>query len=549
MEERGPFDRVLQPEPVQQRDRTAVAIVAAAVFLGLLLLVLVLPPISIFEDDDEQPSVTGPVTAKMRDELPPLPTGFEAVSALFDLESREPVRQSARLTVNLSTSVPQSEDLFLFSYVNGRWRQLGRASAVADGNAARGDVPFLPSNIAVFRRAETSRLIVGSLPAGGELDPRALDALTALNPGGLSPAADGSISGDLPELPSDLQVAVAPAISALEQSQIDDLNDILASEDLRGAHVQAIVDLVRENNFAGIDLDYRSIDPARAEDFVAFVSALSAALQAEQKMLTLTLPAPVRRTEGWDTLGFDWQALAPLADAVKLALEPEQDRYFQRMEEALAYLVSRVGSSKLLLTIGSLSRERGVDGVRTLTLTEALTLASVPTADPDGPVSPGATVQALGQNLAGQAGGLLWDDTARAVVFRYTGPGGERTVWLANVFSEAFKLDLARRYQLGGVAIEDVSRRTEDANIWSAVLEYGQTGNVTLVKPNGQLLQPRWTADGGVLQDDGGASVTWRAPDETGTYTLTLIVSDGVIRVGQRIAVAVEASASGRTAP
>ena len=259
----------------------------------------------------------------------------------------------------------------------------------------------------------------------------------------------------------------------------------------------------------------------------------------------------MRQAEAWDTRGFDWEALTPLADAVKLALEPEQDRYYERTEEALAFLVPRVGSSRLLLTVSPLSRERSVDGVDSLTLTEALALASVPATEPEGAVAPGSMVRALGQNLAPDTGasGLSWDDTARAVVFRYTGRGGERTVWLANAFSEAFKLELARRYQLGGVAVDDVSRETEDANIWPAVLQYAQADEVDLVKPNGDLLQPRWTVSDGALESDTGASVTWRAPAKPGTYVLTLIVSDGVMRVGQQLQVPVQAAGEQAASP
>jgi hypothetical protein len=272
------------------------------------------------------------------------------------------------------------------------------------------------------------------------------------------------------------------------------------------------------------------------------VRELSPGLRAEGRRLSLTLPLPVRQGEEWDTLGFDWETLMPLVDAVRLPQEPEQDRYHERVEEALAFLVPRVGGNKLLLTVGPLSRERGVDGVRTLTLTEALSVASTPVVRDESPVVPDSAIQAVGQNLAADMGasGLRWDESARAVVFSYTGPGGDRTVWLANLFSEAFKLDLARRYQLGGVAVEDVSRRTEDANIWPAVVQYAQTGEVELVKPNGALLQPRWTVSGGTLEGDVGALVTWHAPPETGTYTLTLIVSDGAIRVGQELRVPVE---------
>jgi len=115
-------------------------------------------------------------------------------------------------------------------------------------------------------------------------------------------------------------------------------------------------------------------------------------------------------------------------------------------------------------------------------------------------------------------------------------------VWIANIFSEAFKLDLARRYALGGVAVEDVSVRAGEANIWPALREFADTGEVSLSMPNGNLLQPSWTATAGALESDVGPEVTWRAPAEPGAYTITLIVSDGVMRVGQQIQFAVEAA-------
>jgi hypothetical protein len=549
MEEQGPFDRILQSEPIRYRDRAATAIVVIGVALGLLLLILVLPPISIFDDGEETVDI-GPVTATIADELPSPPEGFEAVSGLLELSAQEPVHRPARLTVNLSAQVSEGEELSLFTYDDGRWRRLAEATVVDEGRAAQGEVLSLPSNIAVFRPLEQTRVVLGSLPPGAEPAPQALETLTTLNPTGFRPEPDGGVAGGEIDLPANPGVDVAPTISAPSDAVVEALNGILASPELRDAHVQAILEFAGENDFDGIDLDYRIFDSSLRDEFVTFVRDLSAGLASDGRSLTLTLPVPVREAEGWDTQGFDWEALTPLASYVKLGLEPEQDRYYQRMEEALSYLVPRVGSSKLLLTVSALSHERGADGVGAMTLTEALALASEPATDPEGPVAPGSTVQAVGANLVteAQASGLHWDDTARAVVFTYPGRGGERTVWLANVFSEAFKLDLAHRYQLGGVAMDNVSRETEDANIWPAVAAYAETGRVELVKPNGELLQPRWIASGGALEDEVGPAVIWRAPDQAGTYTLTLIVSDGVMRVGQELEVSV-AEAAGATAP
>ncbi len=541
MADQGPFDRILQAEPTRQRDRAAVFIVVISVVLGALLLVLVLPPVSIF-DNGGGAGVTGPVTATLRDELPAPPEGFEAVSGLFDLSAEGPVNRPARLTVSLSAPVQENERLQLFTYQDGGWHELGDAIGVAGGESAQGEVPALPSNIAVLRPVEQSRVVLGSLPSQAEPDQRALATITTLNLAGFAPAADGRVSGGPLQLPEGVQLPVAPTIGATSSSDIEVLQSILGSPELLDAHVQAIVEFADQGRLAGIDLDYRTIDPAQGDAFVTFVRTLSTGLRSDGRSLSLTLPLPVRTASGWDTQGFQWETLVPLVDAVKLAPELEQDLYYARVEEALGYLVPRVGSAKLLLAVSPLSRERSADGIRTLSLTDALALAGVPRADPKGQVAPGAAVRALGQNLASDTGasGLHWDDSARAVVFTYTGRGGERTVWLANLFSEAFKLDLAARYQLGGVYVEDVSRQAEDADIWPAVAQYAQTGAVELVKANDALLQPHWAASAGRLESDTGPQVTWHAPAEPGTYTLTLIVSDGVMRVGQELRVPVQ---------
>ena len=552
MEDQGPFDRILQPEstPPPERDNTALFIVGAVVVIGVILLILVLPPISILDDGDGRSisrpgenAPTGPVTTEMRDELPAPPAGFEAVSALFDLNSPSEIDQPARLTVNLTTEVGVDEPLALFTYGDEGWVRVGDAQALPQGTSAQGEVSSVPANVAVMRQAEGGSLVVhGVLPAGGTLDPQASGALTTLSLAGTGPAADGSLVGSAGVSPAAGSAAVAPLISATTETGIGAINTILASPELRDAHVQAIVDFAEDGGFAGIVLDYRTIDSALGGDFVALVQALSQALGEDGRSLGLTLPMPLRSGDGWDTAGFDWAGLAPLVESIRIAPELEQDLYYARTEEALSYLVSQAGAGKLLLTVSPLSRERAADGIRTLSLTDALALASVPGTSADGPFAPSGAVEAVGVNLAGGSG-LHWDEVARSVTFTYTGPGGQRTVWVSNLFSESFKLDLAARFGLAGVVIDDVAA-TADADIWPSVRQYAQAGGMSLVRPNGQLLQPTWSADAGTFAAVDGPTVTWTAPEEAGTYTLTLVVSDGVVRVGQELDVAVQSSAS-----
>ncbi|MEX0786089.1 MAG: hypothetical protein WD939_05590 [Dehalococcoidia bacterium] len=547
MKDRGPFDHILQSEALQRPDLAATIVVGLGILLGIIMLVLVLPPVSIF-DEGGGSSITGPVTFTTRDELPAPPAGYEAVSALFELDDSEPVGAGARprLTVNLSSRVSEGDVLVMFTYRGDEWQRLGEAVPVAGGDSAQAELAILPENVAVFRPVERIRMVVGTVPAGEDVDALALDAITTLNVTGLAPAADGGLTGGRLEI-GDVSVDIAPTISTTTTAQARNLNDILLDPELRDAHVRALVELAGDEGFAGIDLDYRSVDASNGDDFVVFVEQLSSELRSAGLGLTLTLPLPVQGADGWDTLGYDWEALAPLVDALKLPPDIERDGYYERMEAVLGFLTSRVSSGKLLLSVSPLSYERGVDGVRELTLTEALALASTPVTEPEGTAGTGEEVRVIALNLAGETGatGMRWDEASRSVAFGYTGPGGARIVWLGNMFSEAFRIELADRFELGGVVVADVSERTAAANIWPVVQRFAQTGDVQLVKPNGDLLQPRWQVSDGELQGSAGTAVTWVTPDQDGTYTVTLIVSDGVTRIGQELRVPVRASAGG----
>ena len=60
------------------------------------------------------------------------------------------------------------------------------------------------------------------------------------------------------------------------------------------------------------------------------------------------------------------------------------------------------------------------------------------------------------------------------------------------------------------------------------------------MKPNGSLSSAVWEADGGSLKDGDDGAVVWTAPDEPGAYRITLVVSDGLARLGQRLGVTVK---------
>lgn len=542
----GPFDGILKaaPEPAAPGgpdgpERTPVYIAGTIIGLAILIIVLILPPISVFDRGGEDggngaPGIAASYTSTVRNSMPRLPAGLVAASPFFDLAAPEDARGASGLTIPLKERQSEARGLGLYTYAENKWQRLSDVTLMNDGAAARGEVGALPGNVVVLKKSRSTLQVAGSVPAGATVDERGASALTVLHPLAFLPTADGNIIGERPAVPP-ASYRVVPAVIAPAPEAVD---AILRSSDLRAAHVAAIAGTVKEGNFHGILIDYRNVNPSLKEQFTEFTEALAAALHADAKVLTLTLPLPQQSAGEIDTGAYDWERLGAAADTIEIATEMDQELYFQTAEAALEYVTGKVDRSKLLLSISSLSVERGGDGLRTMPLAEALGLASVVGVKMAGPVTAGAAVPLVAQNLAADEGGsgMAWDDVARAVTFSYPGRGGKRTVWIANQFSAAFRVELAQRFGLGGVAINDVSA-VSAADVWSPIRELADTGTLSLVRPNGELFLPSWSATQGALTPQTGATVTWTAPSTSGTYEVTIIVSDGAVRAQQTVAI------------
>jgi hypothetical protein len=547
---RGPFDRILRStepeEPEGGQDRAALYVAGTIIGLAILLLVLLLPPVSILSGDGDDVVPSGPgdadtYTSTVRSGMPKLPAGLVAASAMFDLAAPEDQRGASNITVPLKEKQTEARNLGLYTYADGNWERLSDVVLVVGGEAARGEVGALPGNVAVLRRSRSTLQVAGNLPAGATVDPDAESSLTVLHPIVFLTAPDGALVGDRPAVPPS-GYEVVPGVVTLDPTIID---DILRSSELQGEHSTAIANTVRQGNYQGINIDYRSVNPQLREEFTDFIELVAQALHNDSRTLTLTLPMPAIVDGEVDTGAYDWEALGNLVDAIEMAGELDQELYFQNTEAALEYVTERVDRSKLLITISSSSIERGSDGLRAMPLDEALGIAAAVDINTADAITPLEQVQVVAKNLSPGEGasGMAWDDTARAVTFSYAGGGGQRTIWLGNEFSVAYRLELAQRYELGGVVLSDVSAGTAD--LWAPVRQIADTGQIALSKPNGELLAPAWSVatGAGSVTPQSGASVTWTAPAEAGDYTITIVVSDGVERVGQTVSLVVESPA------
>jgi spore germination protein YaaH len=544
MSEQSPFGRREAGEP---SDRSARVILIGMGIVGVVLFLLFASPFSIFGGDDgEEPTDGVPTTGVSDGRAPGVPDGFQALSIHFDdLEQPANTEGPYALTMPLLEQVSDGRNLGLYTFTDGRWVRVSAATLVSNGTAASGEVDEMPANLAVLRLLESAVQLTGWLAPAAQPDGEALSVLTTINPAGYAPTPDGGVAGEARTLEG-VTGNVVPSVRAGTPEEDEAVNAILASPALLEDHVTALVQLALQPGNAGVDIDYTRVNPARRADFTGFITVLAGQLHQANRTLSVALPAPVRSGVSWDTGAYDWEQIVEQADLVKLRPVEDPSLYFAAVDGALGYLGSQgVALNKVALIIGRESYERASDGLTALTLHDALTLASEIEVRTASAITPNSSVVIVGRNIFQDDGasGLVWNDEANAVSFDYPGRGGTRTVWLENSLSVAFKLELAAKYGLAGVAVSDVSDNPAQADFWEPLRTYSETGTISPAAANSVMLRPTWEVQAGNPQPEAKGNLVWTAPAQPGAYDISLVVSDGVIRASRSIQLNVQAPA------
>ena len=516
----------------------ALVIAAGVVVVVLVLIVLVV-------------SRCGGSKAQAADcsgKLPAPPSGFVYASkycvTLLDAGKR------GSLTVPL-TDKSTTRGLSLYQYQSGQWQRVAPVQASPDALFATSTVTIdIPKAFAILRRSSGDLQVLGTIPRGVLAGPDASQLMTAAVPANYSPAPDGSVSSVPTMIPPGAAYQIIPAISAEGGADAQAVTAILGDDTRRSVHVERIAAEADRSGFDGIEVDYPALNPTQRDSFTVFVQALGTKLHTSKRKLVLRLPLPRHDGNTWDTGAYNWPELAKAVDYFVIAAEPDQSIYRTRVPDALKYLSGQVGDShKLILEVTPSSEDKSEQGqLRTLSTVEALSIAGqITVRDRDKVVvNSDATISADNINHEGGSG-VQW--TPQAVnAFTYSSGQDQHTVWIENVFSVGFKLEIAQAYGLGGVSVADAAADPNLTNIWPAIEQYENAGSLTLQQPNPLALRPQWLLDDKPLQDAGDrAVITWHTPNQPGRHTLTLIVSDGTLRVANSTDITVLASAPGIT--
>ncbi len=222
---------------------------------------------------------------------------------------------------------------------------------------------------------------------------------------------------------------------------------------------QKLVDRSAELGVTGINVDFEGLAGSDRQAFTSFMKQLTDQAHAKQLKVSIDLP---RGSVRWNHLtAFDHQALAPMVDYI---ITMTYDHHYSGSEtpgsvagmswveegakEFLAYGIER---DKLILGIPFYVREWKLDAQGNLVSNRAITLKNIPDILRTKPVT------------------KSWDERFDQYKIEYKENGYTHVFWLEDKESVKKRLDIAKKYDLAGVAIWRLGYDNEE--LWNTLIQ------------------------------------------------------------------------------
>jgi uncharacterized protein YraI len=453
-----------------------------------------------------------------------------------------------QLTVRGSTATPsdwvipipndsepyETLDVYTWDTAGQTWQWLPH-NIIREDDQLEAKVSFTPGSMLIVQTNPQPATVSADLPLAAALPAEGQGALAQVHPTGLMLGDNGTLQGSIdPEFDkAGGAYAVVPVLRNYDGPTVrtDLLANMLVDTAQRDAHVAAIANLVIGNLYAGVDIDYRGLDPSLRGEFNQFVQALADKLHAQNKTLAVRVEAPTQVADDrWDTGAYDWQTLGLLADTVKVPAPLDPRAYVKggQVEALLSYAVGQINRYKLEIVLSGRSVEQAGNYLLLKSYNDALQPLMGRIQAEQNVVEPGKPLNlALVSTHANS--GLVYDPNIGAYVYRYQDDQGiARTVWLENAASLSHKLELLNKYSLKGFMVENLPADGLDADLWTMLRDY-QQGQA---KPIDSNFSVEWTvksADGQVISQVrplSDAKVSLAAPSAPGALEIKASIVD-----------------------
>lgn len=489
------------------------------------------------------------------------PPSLDLKSPIYTIALKGNSPNDAFFSSEIPTGAEPYNTLDFYAWDGTRWEYLpGR---FYPDDTAEATLSTLPKAIAIVQTKATPPTISAELTREIEIPKTSAKALAEVNPLGLTINGEGLLSGKLVNVAPSQNYVIVPTISNYEGSvpRSDFVTNMLVNDKMRKAHVQAISDYIVQNLLPGVDINYAGLKPELRDYFTKFIKELSDELHARGKLLTVSVPLPNQISDDdYDTGAYDWVALGQMVDGLKIPSLTTSNAYKPdgAMEHMLNWAVARVSRYKIQLVLDTLVQDHVNNQLISRTYEDAFrTLVGKIKVDglSESYATPLQDVK-LNVNLATGFNGFNRDEATKAYVYNYKDEDGNaHTVYLETADSLTFKMALAGRYRLKGVAFRGLLGSNNDPNIWKAIAQYRQSVD-TKTTPSYELVWTVTDGKGAQIQVEkrpltgGDTSFTWKAAPVPDKYVIgAAILANGAPAPGDTVAINVAVPTATPTPP
>ncbi|MEJ6950689.1 glycosyl hydrolase family 18 protein [Natronospora cellulosivora (SeqCode)] len=230
-------------------------------------------------------------------------------------------------------------------------------------------------------------------------------------------------------------------------------NMILVDPETRKKAVNSVVELVKQYDFDGVNIDFEFIPPWTRNGYTAFMEKLSEKLREMDKLVTISVFPKIDVPSDLHE-AYDYAALAPLIDRMLIMT---YDHHWSTgpagpiapidwVERNIKYTLEYIPADKLMLGIANYGYDWSSSSERAPDLSEK-----------------------RAHQLAKEMGvEIQWNNEFQTPYFNYIDDNGEEhEVWFENGNSAAFKFDLVNKYDLRGIGIWRLGN--SDDRFWNNV--------------------------------------------------------------------------------
>ncbi|MBN1965068.1 MAG: hypothetical protein JW910_10495 [Anaerolineae bacterium] len=489
-----------------------------------------------------------------------LPPALRLISPVYsiDSEGEPPAAIALRINTPAGASPFDTMDLYAWNEAEARWQFV--PSQLAEGDAVIvTDLNYVPQHVAVFQTSAPAITVAVPLDVTQVLSADVASVAGMLMPAGLQPTIQGTLQGGLA---ANFETGAGYSVLLTIRNYGDDPNAldvttveaILGNDSLLAEHVRQLaacaVSCYQGGAVSGIAIDYRGISPDLRDRFSLFVRELGRGLDANRQSLLVVVPAATEGAPGqpWDTGAYDWRAIGRYADTVQIVLGVNPLDYASggTVERMLRWGVGEISRYQIQVNLSAQSyRQIGQDNPSfvPISFAEAVSGLGNVTVTSSSELSyflPGESIEVT---LNGYAATTGFDEAAQTPYIEYENAAGR--IWLTTQAALVYRMNLARMFNIGGVAVRDLLAPGITAETVQAVADL--VLNTAPAADENVELTLHWevvSASGAVVSAANTGisdSFQWQAVGQDGNYAINVQVIGGgqsSQRGGQQVAVA-----------